>query len=76
VRRYFFDRVSCTRSEFDFRGSELATVERAAEMAELIALDLAVENASAWTGWAVKVRNALGQHFFTIPVQELDHVIA
>jgi hypothetical protein len=45
-------------------------------MAELVALDLAVENASEWIGWAVKVRNALGQYFFTIPVQEIDHVIA
>ena len=45
-------------------------------MAELIALDLAVDNASDWAGWAIKVSTALGKHILTIPIQECDRVAA
>ena len=76
MNRYFFDRVGHTRSELDYRGCELATTESAAEMAELIALDLAVDTASDWVGWAIKVSNALGAHILTIPIQECDRVAA
>jgi hypothetical protein len=72
VQRYFFDRVSGTRSEFDYRGYEFPTIESAAEMAELLALDLAIDTANDWTGWAIKVSNAAGDHFLTIPVQEFN----
>ena len=76
MNRYFFDRVADTRSEFDYRGCELATVESAAEMAELIALDLAIDTASDWAGWAIKVSTALGKHLLTVPILECDRVAA
>ena len=74
MQRYFFDRVSRARSEFDYRGCELANVESATEMAELLAIDLALDTENEWRGWAIKVCNALGEHFVTVPVQELDAV--
>jgi hypothetical protein len=72
MQRYFFDRVSEACSEFDYRGCELATVECAAEMAELMALDLAIDATSEWTGWAIKVSNAAGQHVVTVPILAFD----
>ncbi len=72
MQKFFFDRVSGTRSEFDYRGCELASVDRAAELAELIALDLAVAAESEWIGWNIRVSNADGRHFLTIPVKELE----
>lgn len=72
MQRYFFDRVNGTCLEFDYHGCELGTVASAVELAELIAIDLAIDAESEWTGWAIKVSNAFGQHFQTIPVQDLD----
>lgn len=72
MTRYFFDRISDTGKELDYRGRELATPERAAEMAELIALDLAIDNTNKWAGWAIRVSNEAGQQLFRIPVREFD----
>jgi hypothetical protein len=72
MQRYFFDRVSETGAEFDFRGCEFANVEAAAEMAELIALDLGLDDHNEWVGWNVKVSNATGQHILTVPVRAFD----
>jgi hypothetical protein len=74
VQRYFFDRVSRARSEFDYRGCVLANVASATEMAELLAIELALDPENEWRGWAIKVRNAIGEHFATVQVQELDSV--
>lgn len=74
MQRYFFDRVSRARSEFDYRGCDLANLESATELAELLAIDLALDPENEWLGWAIKVRNAIGEHFVTIPVRELDAV--
>jgi hypothetical protein len=41
-------------------------------MAELIALDLAVDTESEWIGWDIRVSNAGGHHFLTVPVRELE----
>jgi hypothetical protein len=67
---YFFDLVGRNRSEYDHRGSVFAGPEKAFRFAELMALDLSVDG--AWTGWSVKVRNAQGQEFFSVPVHELE----
>ena len=72
MNRYFFDLVSQHRSQYDYRGREFPTPENAFQLAELIALDLGVEAEGEWCGWAIKVRNARGQQFFSIPVHDLD----
>ncbi len=72
MKRYFFDRVSETRTEFDYRGCEFATLESAAEMAELMAVDLSIDCTSEWQGWTIKVSNVLGVNLLTVPVQECD----
>jgi hypothetical protein len=66
--RYFFDRVSRQRSEYDYRGCELSTPEKALQLAELMALDLGVDDGGDWSGWAINVRNAFGQKLFSVPV--------
>jgi len=70
MNRYFFDLVGHKRAEYDFRGKELDSPQAAHQIAELMALDLEVTDEGNWSGWKVAVRNALGQHFFSIPVQE------
>ena len=68
MTRYFFDLVNPQRSEYDFRGGEFPTPDRAFQLAELIALDLAIEPESKWSGWSIEVCNALGQSLFSVPV--------
>lgn len=69
MRRYFFDLVGEERSEYDYRGRDLPSPESAYQFAELIAVDLAVDEQEPWCGWAVKVRNAQGREMFCVPVQ-------
>jgi len=68
MRRYFFDVVGAQRCEYDYRGRELPTLEKAYRLAELIALDYAVDAGDEWTGFNIKVRGAEGQEFFSVPV--------
>ena len=69
MSKYFFDRVSSDRAEYDYHGRALATPENARQLAELIALDLEIETDGRWSGWSVDVRNVYGERFFTIPVR-------
>jgi hypothetical protein len=69
MAKYFFDRVSRERSEYDYHGRMFPTPESARQLAELIALDLAIESDGRWLGWTVNVCNAHGEKFFSIPVQ-------
>ena len=66
MQRYFFDVVGHGRSELDFAGRELPTPETAYDAAELMALDLAVDDT---IGWAVNVSDVKGHKLFSIPVQ-------
>ena len=70
MHKYFFDRVSGTRSEYDYQGRVLPTPEKAFQLAELMALDLGVGEGGDWSGWSIDVRNAVGQQFFSVPVRE------
>ena len=70
MKRYFFDRVSCERAEYDFRGREFSNPEAAHQLAEIIALDLGLMDEGGWCGWSIKVRNAIGQQLFLVPVPE------
>jgi len=74
MKRYFFDVVSGHRSEYDYRGRDFPTVDAANQLAELIALDLAIDPDGKWYGWTIKVRGAQGQQFFSVPVR--DHSLA
>ena len=42
--------------------------DRAFELAEHIAFDLAIEIESQWSGWSIEVRSAQGQKLFAVPV--------
>ena len=76
MSRYFFDRVSGSRSEYDYQGRVLPTPEKAFQLAELMALDLGVADGDQWTGWTIDVRNALGKQFFSVPVREPSLLVA
>jgi len=68
MNRYFFDRVSDGRAEYDYRGRELSTPEAARQLAEIIALDLELMDEGGWSGWAINVRTAIGQQLFSVPI--------
>jgi len=72
MNKYFFDLVNPQSSNYDFRGGEFPSPERAFQLAELIALDLGIEADRKWSGWTIKVRNIHGQQLFSAPVPELD----
>jgi hypothetical protein len=69
MNRYFFDVVLKNRSEFDYRGREFSSVEKAAQLAELIALDLEINPQGEWAGSMVTVRDAGGKQLYTREVR-------
>jgi hypothetical protein len=76
MKRYFFDVVGQTTSEYDYRGRELATVEMASKLAELIALDLGIDPQSGRTRWTVSVRDPQGCEVFSMQVRESELIAA
>jgi hypothetical protein len=74
--RYFFDLVGQKRTEYDFRGREISSLEDAFQMAEIIALDLELKSEGEWRGWSVEVRNSDGRHLFSVAVQSVDVIAA
>ena len=69
MRRYFFDLTGAGRSEYDYTGRELPSPESAYRLAELIAVDLAVDDQEPWYGWTVNVRNVQGREIFCVAVK-------
>ena len=65
---YFFDRVGQNRSEYDYKGHVFQSLEKARQMAELIAIDLGIEPDGTFSGWRVDVLDVRGKRFFSIPV--------
>jgi hypothetical protein len=74
MRRYFFDLVDPTRSEYDYRGREMASAEKARELAELIAIDESFRGNRI--GWLVKVSDAAGASYYSVPVDFLPELAA
>ena len=66
----FFDVLSSQSRLFDFRGRYFDNPECAADMAELIAIDLGNSDTVDWLGSQVQVRNAAGEMLFSVPVQK------
>jgi hypothetical protein len=69
MKRYFFDVVSKTDSEFDYTGREFGAPETAMEFAKLIAIDLAIMHEGTRGGSTVVVRDPLGRSYFSTIVQ-------
>ena len=72
--RYFFDVNARTSVEYDYSGRWLNSPHQAQEMAILIAMDLACTRVDQPFATEVQVRDAVGQHFFSVPVQMTDAV--
>jgi hypothetical protein len=72
MKRYFFDLGTRCQSMYDYQGREFASPEAAYQLAELIALDMALEG--KWVGWEVAVRSPKGDHFFSVSVKDADLV--
>lgn len=74
MKRYFFDLVDNGRSEFDYRGREMPSAEKARELAELIAIDESARGARI--GWRVRVSDASGKAHFSVAISELPELVA
>jgi hypothetical protein len=70
MTRYFFDRGTQRDSMYDYKGGEFPTPDAAYQLAELIALDLALDG--EWAGWTVAVCSPGGERFFSVPVRDAD----
>ena len=76
MNRYFFDVVLNSHSEYDYRGREFSTVEKAAQLAELIALDLEISPQGEWAGSTISVRDQHGRQLFERKVGESETAAA
>jgi hypothetical protein len=68
MKRYFFDVISQSGSEYDYRGREFPTPEQAFQMAELMALDLQLCPKGDWAASSINVRDSYGTEFFSTRV--------
>jgi hypothetical protein len=76
MRRYFFDVRAGTRIEYDYRGREFDHLDKAKEMAELIALDIGCSDSESTSFDEVQVRNVAGRRLFSLPMPPLDTIAA
>lgn len=74
MQRYFFDFVDRGHSEFDYRGREMQSATQARDLAELIAIDESARGDRI--GWQVKVSDAKGKVYFSIPISDLPELAA
>jgi hypothetical protein len=70
MERYFFDVVGNQGPALDYTGRALRTADEAYNVAELMALDLAVKQGDEVIGSKVTVSNTYGRKLFSIPVKE------
>jgi hypothetical protein len=66
MKKYFFDRVGQSCSEYDFRGRDFAEPHKAFQLAQLLALDIGVEGQEEFLGGSVNVRNADGHKLYSV----------
>jgi len=76
MKRYFFDRVGQSCSEYDFRGRDFAEPHKALEIAQLLALDLGVEGQEEFLGGSINVRNADGHKLFSVLIHDGEALAA
>jgi len=70
MERYFFDVVGNEGPALDYTGRTLPTADEAYNVAELMALDLAVKQGDGVIGSTVTVSNTYGRKLFSIQVKE------
>jgi hypothetical protein len=68
MQPFFFDVVSPKRCSYDYHGRKFSRPEDAADVAELIAMDLACSETDDWCDSHVQVRNVAGDTLFSVPV--------
>ena len=66
--RLFFDIFSQETRDYDFHGHDFIRAEDAAEIAQLIAVDLGCSETADRIGSHVQVSNSDGQKLFSVPV--------
>jgi hypothetical protein len=76
VTKYFFDVTEQATVRYDYSGRFLPSLDKARELAELIAMDLGCRESEKVPGTFVLVHDAIGQQLFTIEVQPLTCLAA
>lgn len=76
MARYFFDLVGHHRSFFDFQGHPFSDQYKAHEQAELLALDLQIEEDEEFVGGRVDVRDIKGGVMFSVAIRVPDQLAA
>jgi hypothetical protein len=70
MKRFFFDYFAHGQSLLDYRGQEFRDIQGAFDFAEAIVQDLKQSLTHNWDGWCVEVRNAAGDKFLCLPVDD------
>jgi hypothetical protein len=76
MARYFFDLIGHNRSVFDFHGGTFSEGYKAHEQAQLLALNLQVEEDEAFIGGRVNVRDASGGVMFSVVIRDPEQLAA
>jgi hypothetical protein len=74
--KYFFDIVRKGHPEYDYQGREFSSLEKAMQLAELIALDLEISPQGEWVGSSVTLRDQRGRKLFTRTIGEPELMAA
>jgi hypothetical protein len=76
MNKYFFDVVGDDCTEIDFHGRAFSEPQKALQMAHMLALDMEVGYGEEYSGRAVHVRSADGDHLFSVPIRQPDQIAA
>lgn len=74
--RYFFDVKTDISVEHDYRGQYLPSLEKAKQMAELIAMDFSFAPADGASPAEVQIRNAKCLLLLSVPVRPIEAIAA
>jgi hypothetical protein len=76
MKKYFFDVVGESCSQYDFHGRSFAEPQKAFQLAHLLALDMEVGYADEYAGAKIDVRSADGHQLFCVPIRQPEAIAA
>jgi hypothetical protein len=72
MKRYFFDTDVRSYIQYDYRGRNFDSPEKALQHAQLVALDVVCLQADREpSAKEVQVRDVTGQHLFSVPIGDV-----
>ncbi len=76
MARYFFDLIGHSRSIYDFHGRALSEPLKAHEQAQMLALNVEVEDDEDFVGGRIEVRDVKGGVVFSVAIRVMEQLAA